>query len=85
MPARNVAYCFQVNGKYEFDSIKGVRFRLQNIFEKYGYYAKIELATFLGNDSAKARATMADFLSHAMPELEKCLPDWHASPARMRR
>ena len=77
-PVRDIAYCFQVNGKYEFDSIKGVRFRLQNIFEKYGYYAKIELATFVGDDTRLAQATMADFLSFAMPEIERCLPDWHA-------
>lgn len=77
-PVRDIAYCFQVNGKYEFDSIKGVRFRLQNIFEKYGYYAKIELATFLGDDTKRAQSTMADFLSFAMPEIELCLPDWHA-------
>ena len=76
---RNVAYCFQVNGKYEYDSIQGVRFRLQNIFEKYGYYAKIELCTFQGSgQTEQAKATMADLLSHAMPEIEKCLPDWHA-------
>jgi hypothetical protein len=75
-PKRNVAYFFQVNGTYEHDSIKGVRLRLQNIFERHGYYAKIELATFLGDDTKKAQATMADFLSFAMPEIEACLPDW---------
>jgi hypothetical protein len=78
IPKRDVAYFFQVNGKYEHDSISGVRRRLQNIFEKYGYYAKVELATFLGDDTKGAQAVMADFLQHAMPEIERCLPDWKA-------
>lgn len=87
-PKRNVAYFFQVNGKYEHDSISGVRLRLQNIFEKYGYYAKVELATFLGDDTKAAQATMTDFLTFAMPEIERCLPDWHAvtgEPAELNR
>lgn len=78
IPKRDVAYFFQVNGKYEHDSISGVRRRLQNIFERYGYYAKVELATFLGDDTKGAQAVMADFLQHAMPEIERCLPDWKA-------
>ena len=76
-PKRDVAYFFQVNGCYEHDSISGVRLRLQNIFQKYGYYAKVELANYRGDDAKAAQATMADFLTHAMPEIERCLPDWH--------
>lgn len=78
IPKRDVAYVFQVNGAYEYDSIEGVRKRLQNILEKHGYYAKIELATFLGEDTAAAQGTMTDFLASAMPEIERCLPDWTA-------
>lgn len=76
--ARNVAYCFQVNGRYEFDSIGGVRVALQSIREKYAYYAKIELMTVLGDNAKLSQSTMEDFLRHAMPSIEKCLPDWTA-------
>lgn len=78
MPAANVAYLFQVNGAYEYDSIGGVRVRLQNITEKYGYYAKIELMTQLGDQPEVSRKAMSDFLAYAMPSIEKCLPDWQA-------
>jgi Protein of unknown function (DUF3485) len=76
--ARNVAYLFQVNGRYEYDSIGGVRVALQSIREKYAYYAKIELMTQLGDNAALSQKTMEDFLRHAMPSIEKCLPDWTA-------
>ncbi len=74
----NVAYVFNVNGAYEHDSLGGCRARMQDIFQKYVYYAKIELMTRMGDDSKGAKAVMADFLTHAMPEVEKCLPDWKA-------
>lgn len=74
----NVAYAFQVNGAYEFDSLGGVRRRMQDIFQKHVYYAKIELMMHMGDDAKGAQAIMADFLSNAMPEVEKCLPDWKA-------
>lgn len=74
----NVAYVFQVNGAYESDSLGGVRARMQDIFQKYVYYAKIELNMHLPDNSKLAQETMADFLSYAMPEIEKSLPDWKA-------
>lgn len=74
----NVAYVFQVNGAYESDSLGGVRARMQDIFQKYVYYAKIELMMHLPNDAKGAQNTMTDFLIHAMPEVEKCMPDWKA-------
>ena len=74
----NVAYVFQVNGAYESDSLGGVRARMQDIFQKYVYYAKIELMMHLANDAKGAQAVMTDFLTHAMPEVEKCMPDWKA-------
>lgn len=74
----NVAYVFQVNGAYESDHLGGVRARMQDIFQKHVYYAKIELMTHLGDDTTTAQAVMADFLTYAMPEVEKCLPDWKA-------
>jgi hypothetical protein len=72
--SRNVAYFFHVNGRYTNDSID-VRTELQNLFQKHGYYAKIELLTVL-KDRAAAAAVIDDFLKHALPEVEKSLPDW---------
>ncbi|HUB26938.1 MAG TPA: hypothetical protein VL992_16045, partial [Tepidisphaeraceae bacterium] len=72
--SRSVAYFFQVNGRYE-DNPEGVRFSLQNLFAKYGYYAKVELMT-LDPSSVESAHTMTAFLSSAMGELEKTLPDW---------
>lgn len=72
--ARNVTYFFQVNGRWESDPI-GVRSKLQNLFERHGYYAKVELMTMLA-DTNRSAAVKQDFLSSALPELEKCLPDW---------
>ena len=71
----NVCYFFQVNGAYEDDPIGGVRKRLQNLLERHGYYAKVELMTQM-RDTAESQAAMSDFLLHSMPEIEKVLPDW---------
>ena len=88
---RNVAYFFHCNGGYEPNPV-GVRVKLQNLFERHGYYAKVELMTdeparalAAAGGSAesqraagaqKAQAAMADLLSAALPEVERCLPDW---------
>ncbi|MCS7033207.1 MAG: EpsI family protein, partial [Phycisphaerae bacterium] len=72
--SRNVAYFFHVNGRYTSSSLD-VRAELQNLLEKHGYYAKIELMMVL-NDRDRAAAIMDEFLSHALPEVEKVLPDW---------
>ncbi len=78
---RNVGYLFHVNGAYESSSW-GVRARLQDLRERYGYYAKVELMTqapvslqsqAVSDASAKA---MENFLAAALPDVEKCLPDW---------
>lgn len=71
---RNVTYFFQVNGRYDANPL-GVRKTLQDLFQKNGYYAKVELMTMLSdrNDTAQVQR---DFLTHALPELEKCFPDW---------
>jgi hypothetical protein len=73
----NVAYFFQCNGTYESDPIDGVRLRLQDLSQRHGYYAKIELKTVM-DDTIKSKDTMADFLRYALPEIERCLPDWDA-------
>jgi hypothetical protein len=72
---KNVAYFFHCNGEYEYDAISGVRMRLQNLAERHAYYAKIEVMTEM-RDREQSDATMSDFLTSALPEVENCLPDW---------
>jgi hypothetical protein len=71
---RSVAYFFQVNGGYESDPFE-VRRRLQNLAQRYGYFAKVELLT-LHPDPARSATVMTDFLTAALPEVERCLPDF---------
>jgi hypothetical protein len=77
--ARNVGYLFHVNGEYTSDPL-GVRYRLQNLFERYGYYAKVELmCTDDPTDTTKhehSADVMKDFLTSALPEIESRLPNW---------
>jgi hypothetical protein len=82
--SRNVAYVFHVDGVYECRSL-GVRAMLQDLRERYGYYAKVELMTqaprYRAQDSGArddSIAAMTDFLTGALPAIEKCLPDWKA-------
>lgn len=70
----NVAYFFRVNDSYESDPLQ-VRWQLEDLREKYGFYAKIELRTDMP-DHAKSAGVMTDFLTYAMPEIEKSWPDW---------
>lgn len=83
---RCVTYFFHANGKYEEDPLQ-VRRRLQNLFERYGYFAKIECMTVMParqendntgreKDREVAATAMKSFLTGALPELEKLLPDW---------
>ncbi|HEX8324760.1 MAG TPA: hypothetical protein VF595_12705 [Tepidisphaeraceae bacterium] len=72
---RQVSYFFQVNGFYENDPIFGVRRRLQNLFEREAYFAKIELVTDVATTDVAA-GVMTDFLQHAMPDIERVLPQW---------
>jgi hypothetical protein len=73
----NVAYFFQCNGSYESDPIDGVRMRLQDLTERHGYFAKVELKTVM-SDQNVSKSIMADFLRYSLPEIERCLPDWQA-------
>lgn len=73
---KNVAYVFHCNGRYESDPL-GVRKSLQNLRQRYGYYAKVELLMVM-NDREQSAKVMNDFLTHALPEIEKSLPDWAA-------
>lgn len=72
---RQVSYFFQVNGFYENDPIFGVRKRLQNLFDRKAYFAKIELVTDVPNTDVAA-GVMTDFLQNAMPDVERVLPQW---------
>jgi hypothetical protein len=73
---RAVAYTFHVNGHYE-SSPTGVRRSLQNLFQKYGYYAKLEMMA-QGMHPEQARTIMNEFLALAAPRVEQVLPDWEA-------
>lgn len=73
--SRCVGYFFQVNGMYK-DNPEEVRFTLENLFAKYGYYAKVELMTQDPSSDESAR-TMNSFLSSSLGELEKTFPDWN--------
>ena len=84
---RQVAYLFHVNGRYE-SSAPGVRRELQNLLQRYGYFAKIEVMTTArasrpgeatgasGAAAAKSTAAFEDLLAAVLPEVERCLPDW---------
>lgn len=69
-----VAYFFSTNGHYESDPL-GVRRTLEDLTQKFGYYAKVELMT-IGKDPAPATAAMTSFLAAAKGPIEQCLPDW---------
>jgi hypothetical protein len=71
---KSVAYFFHCNGSYASDPI-AVRGKLQNLRAKYVYYSKVELMTFV-SDPARCAEVMTDFLTDAMPQVEKALPDW---------
>jgi hypothetical protein len=49
---RHVAYFFHCNGGYEPNPV-AVRVKLQNLFERHGYYAKVEL---MSDEPARATA-----------------------------
>ena len=73
---KRVAYFFFANGKYESDSIR-VRQTLENLRYKHAFYSKVELMGVMP-DHDKCAAAMTDFLSNAMPEVEKCYPDFES-------
>jgi hypothetical protein len=73
---KSVAYFFHVNGHFESSPL-GVRRSLQNLFEKHGYYAKVEVLTIV-DDPKRSAEVMRDFLASALPEIERTLPDWQA-------
>src|SRR5258706_3761020 len=84
---RCVTYFFHANGKYKQDPNQ-LQLRLQHLTETYAYFAKIEVMTLLPSlpgvlekdplkekDRVAASAGMQKFLTAALPEVEKLLPD----------
>jgi hypothetical protein len=83
---RDVCYLFHVNGRYESSNV-GVRRELQNLFQPYGYFAKIELMTTARTHStsdtedrsasqSKSLKSIDDLFTQLLPHVERCLPDW---------
>lgn len=75
----NVAYFFNCDGSYTSES-GAVRVKLQNLFARYGYFAKIECMVREA-DRNVAADSIQDFLRSGLPEVEHCLPDWAAVEA----
>jgi hypothetical protein len=73
-PKCHVAYFFHVNGAYEGSSL-AVRRTLQNLFARYGYYAKVEVRADAVS-RPNAETVIRDFLTAALPHVEASLPDW---------
>lgn len=71
---RSVAYFFQTQGHYECDPLR-TRFHMQKLTERESYFAKVELMTQIP-DREQSIAKMQEFLSVALPEVERCLPDY---------
>jgi hypothetical protein len=73
---RRVAYCFYTNGHFESDPV-GVRTTLADLRTRHGFYSKIELMATIP-DHDRCERVMTDFLTSAMPEIQKCYPDWNS-------
>ena len=71
---RSISYFFHTNGKFVSSPLE-VRNQLANLFVKKGYYAKIETMTTIADTRTSADKT-ANFLTAALPEVHKCMPDW---------
>jgi hypothetical protein len=78
----HVAYFFHVNGRYESNPF-AVRAALQDLFQRYGYYAKIELMCAAPKEkTVEAKESMRDCLKFALPHVEQALPDWEQYRSR---
>jgi hypothetical protein len=73
---KRVAYFFFANGHYQSDNIE-VRQVLGDLRSKHAFYSKVELMSIIP-DHDQCAAVMTDFLRSALPEIEKCLPDWNS-------
>ena len=79
----NVLYFFLTNGQYK-TTRDGVRLAQANLFERYSYYAKVEIQFSDYNETRKAGAEQSiaatgPLLNKLLPILlEDHLPDWEA-------
>jgi hypothetical protein len=71
---RSICYFFHANGEF-VSSPLAVRQKLADLWEKKGYYAKIECMTTVDQSPVSAKV-LTDFLTGALPEIYKCMPDW---------
>ncbi|HEV7297853.1 MAG TPA: hypothetical protein VGN72_00690 [Tepidisphaeraceae bacterium] len=71
---RNVAYFFQTQGNYESHPMR-VRFHMQNLSQRETYFAKVEVMTTMDDRDASIEL-MKDFLTVALPEVERRLPNY---------
>jgi hypothetical protein len=71
---RSISYFFHANGEFVSSPLK-VRQKLADLWEKKAYYAKIETMTTIEN-ARESERVMTDFLTNALPEIHKCMPDW---------
>jgi hypothetical protein len=69
-----VAYFFHTNGTFQASPL-GVRVKLQDLRERHAYYAKVEVMTLVSNADKSAKV-MTDFLSEALPDIYRSMPDW---------
>ena len=80
---RDVGYFFIVNGEYTENPLE-VRGELQNLFQRYGYYAKVEMMAESDDPGGlskpayqqSVRHAMIDLIANGLPGIERCLPDW---------
>lgn len=70
-----VAYFFVANHDY-VATPEGVRVKAFNPFDRYAYWSKVEVMPFAVGEPGPTRQIVQEFLSHALPEIMLCLPDW---------
>ncbi len=70
-----IGYFFVANDSF-VASAKGVRAKAFNFTDRYAYYCKVEVAPIGVGDPDQAAKIVSEFLSHIMPDVMWCLPDW---------
>ncbi|MEM9294599.1 MAG: exosortase/archaeosortase family protein [Planctomycetota bacterium] len=76
-----VVFFFAANGKF-IASPNGVRANGFDPTDQYSYYCKIEAQPVLVQDPALAKQRVEAMLTHLLPEVMACLPDWREVEAR---
>lgn len=71
----NVLYFFVANGRF-LSSPNEVRAYGLSPRDRYGYHCKVEVQLIGVADPRQAAERAEAFLSHMMPEIMSCLPDW---------